>query len=468
MYRARLNRRSFLQRLSAANAALIAGPALLVDRGLAAPSRALRLQSDVPEITVDDFTSADIDWQQAQGQELIFGAAQHPWTSAITPLLPLFTELTGVTVTQQVASETEFLTKLAVTLGGGGPTPDVFMMLALGQYATAQWIEPLDEYLADAELTDPMWFDADDIFPASFGYPVFAADNRRYAMAITTEAMTPFLRKDLMDAQGLSEPVTFDDLYNLAGALKTAEIAGIAMRGKPTNDAVTAPGAGFIWSYGGQIIDEQGQIAFDSDAAIAGVEMYGKTLRDNGPAGVASYHWYEVLTDFIQGKSAIGIDSSNMVLDIEDPEQSQVVGNVLYGTFPRHDDLPSHPYVSHWMFGMNAKSEHKEAAWLLMQFLTSKPGAILTARNRAVPPRASAWADPIFVGLFGEQAAEAAMANIRAGDPTLVTRAIFHPQWPQIGDNLAVAFNQVITGSASARDALTDAANKSREIVAVT
>jgi len=466
MYRARLTRRSFVQRLSAANAALLAGATLLGDRAFAAPNRALLRQADAPEITIDDFTSADIDWQQAKDQELIFGAAQHPWSTAITPLLPMFTELTGITVTPQVASETEFLTKLAVTLGGGSPTPDVFMMLALGQYATAQWIEPLDEYLADTNLTDPAWFDSEDIFPASFGYPVFAADNRRYAMAITTEAMTPFMRKDLMDAQGLSAPETFEDLYSVSAALKTGEMAGIAMRGKPTNDAVTAPGAGFIWSYGGQIIDEQGEIAFDSDAAIAGVEMYGKTLKDNGPAGVASYHWYEVLTDFIQGKAAIGIDSSNMVLDIEDPEKSQVAGKVLYGAFPHHEDLPPRPYVSHWMFGMNAKSEHKDAAWLLMEFLTSKPGAILTARNRAVPPRASAWADPVFVELFGEQAAEAAMANIRAGDPTLVTRAIFHPQWPQIGDNLAVAFNQVITGSASAKDALTEAANKSREVLA--
>jgi multiple sugar transport system substrate-binding protein len=465
MYREGLNRRAFLRRLSAASAAAAAGPALLLPGVQVAAASARRFQTSAPEITIDDFTSANIDWQQAQGEELIFGVVQHPWTTAIEPLLPMFTELTGITVTQQIASETEFLTNLAVTLGGGSSTPDLFMMLALGQYATAQWIEPLDDYLTDSDLTDANWYDTEDIFTASFNYPVFAADNQRYAMAITAEAMTPFLRGDLMDEQGLDIPETFDELYELAGALKTEEIAGIAMRGKPTNDAVTAPGSGFIWSYGGQIIDEDGQIAFDSDEAIAGVEMYGRMLRDHGPTGVASYHWYEVVTDFQQGQVAIACDSSTLVPQIEDPELSQVAGQARYGTFPRHGDLPARPFASHWMLGMNARSEHKTAAWLLMEFLTSKPGAIITARGGATPPRTTAWQDPAFVEQYGEQAAEAAMANIQAGDPTLVTRAIFHPQWPEIGDYLAVAFNQVITGSASAEDALTEAANRSREVL---
>src|SRR4051794_3324546 len=98
MIHARLNRRLFVQRLTAANAALLARSALLGQHALAAPRRALLRQDDAPEVTIDDFKSAQIDWQQAKGQELIFGAAQHPWSTAITPLLPMFTELTGITV----------------------------------------------------------------------------------------------------------------------------------------------------------------------------------------------------------------------------------------------------------------------------------------------------------------------------------------------------------------------------------
>jgi multiple sugar transport system substrate-binding protein len=411
------------------------------------------------------YLDAEIDWRQAEGQEIILGGLEHPWISAITPLLPQFTELTGIEVVPQIASETEYVAKTPVTLGGGSPTPDVYMVWAMGQAVSAGWLEPLDDYYANPTLTDLAWYNEDDIFNSAREFPVWQEDNTRYAATITAEAQTLFLRKDLLEAQGLSAPETFDDLLALAQTFNSDDISGIAMRAKPTGDAVAWPAGGFIFSYGGQIIDENGQAVFDSPEAIEAIEMYAALLADNGPQGVGSYHWYESLNDFMQGKVAISGDSSNFAADIENPEKSTVVGQTLYGAFPSHGDKPSKPNLWHWMIGINSQSEHKEAAWLFLQWATSQPTSIQIGRNGAAPARISTWQDDGFRATFGEQAAEAALENLKNADGAVMVRTWFHPKGPEVLDLLAVAVNEVIIGTKDAETALTEAAQKVNEEV---
>lgn len=115
---------------------------------------------------------------------------------------------------------------------------------------------------------------------------------------------------------------------------------------------------------------------------------------------------------------------------------------------------------------MNAKSQHKEATWLFLQWVTSKPTCILLGRGRSAPPaRASTWSDAGFRQVFGDQAAEAALANLKNADANVMTRAWFHPKGNQILDALAVSINQVIVGQADAKTALTEGAQKANDLI---
>jgi multiple sugar transport system substrate-binding protein len=89
------------------------------------------------------YAKAAIDWKQFAGQTISLAGAIHPWSSAITPLLPQFTNLTGVSVVTDFQLETEFLGALPVKLASGSRTPDVFMFLTYGQGISAGWLEPL-------------------------------------------------------------------------------------------------------------------------------------------------------------------------------------------------------------------------------------------------------------------------------------------------------------------------------------
>src|SRR4029077_20465662 len=79
------------------------------------------------------FASAAIDWKQFAGQTITLTGAIHPWSSAITPLLPEFTKLTDVKVVADFQLDTPYLSAIPVTLARGSNTPDVFMFTTSGQ-----------------------------------------------------------------------------------------------------------------------------------------------------------------------------------------------------------------------------------------------------------------------------------------------------------------------------------------------
>jgi multiple sugar transport system substrate-binding protein len=301
------SRRSFVKGLSAAGAAL-SGTAMLPRWSFADDDAAI-------------YANAAIDWKQFSGQTITLAGAIHPWSNAITPLLPHFTKLTGIGVVTDFQLETAFLGALPIKLAGGSRTPDVFMFLTYGQGISAGWLEPLNAYYSDTSLTDLAWYDESDLIKTARGFPLWS-DRERYAVPITSEAMTLFINSDALAAKDLPVPRTFDELLATAKAVKTGNMSGIAMRARASGNSSVAA-MGFVFSYGGAMV-KGNKAVFGSPEAIAAIEMYGQLLRQAGPIGVGSYEWYEVLNDFLQGRTAMAIDSSNFATDISNPAKSPV------------------------------------------------------------------------------------------------------------------------------------------------
>jgi len=138
-----VSRRTLIKRLGAAGAAL-SGAALSPQWSLAQESAAA-------------YSRASIDWRQFAGQKITLAGAIHPWSSAIKPLLPQFTELTGIEVVTDFQLETTYLGALPIQLASGGRTPDVFMFLTYGQGISSGWLESLNTHYADRSLTDLTW-----------------------------------------------------------------------------------------------------------------------------------------------------------------------------------------------------------------------------------------------------------------------------------------------------------------------
>jgi multiple sugar transport system substrate-binding protein len=405
------------------------------------------------------FAAADIDWMAFKGESLTIEAMTHPWTAAIEPLLPIFTELTGITVRLNTQSETEYTSQMPIKLGAKSAEPDVMMIHALGQFVSAGWAEPLDEYYADKSFFDAAWYDQGDVFAMAREFPT-QANGQNYSMSITAEAQTLFANKAMLGEAGLAVPATMDELLAAALKLKSDMVAGIAMRAKSDSSAGPWTCGGFVFSYGGEIIDADGRCVLDSDAVVAGVEMYGRLLREAGPIGVGNYHWYEALNDFSSGAAALGCDSSNFATDISNPEKSLVAADAVYAAMPSAGTNPIKPNIWAWQAGINAYSKKKKAAFLLLSFLNSKPGCLLSSAGGLATVRNSAWKSEAFQARFGAEAASAALLNLNSGDAKIFKAAWFHRKSSEILDPFAVAINQVVTGQADARAALSTATVK--------
>jgi len=446
--RSTASRRSFVKGLGAAGTVL---PALA----------ALPRWSFAQDATANH-TNAAINWKQFAGQTIILAGAIHPWSNAIAPLLPEFTKLTGITVSADFRLETTYLGAMPIQLNRGSNTPDVFMWTTYGQGISNGWLEPLNGYFSDKSLTDLGWYDEGDLLKTARAFPLWS-DRERYALPITSEAVTLFINGDALAAKNLPVPQTFDELLATAKAVKTSEMSGIAMRAQAGGNS-SVPAMGFVFSYGGHMIKD-GKAAFASPEAIEAVKMYGQLLSQAGPVGIGSYEWYNVLDDFLQGKAAMAIDSSNFATDISNPAKSRVTRQAVFAAFPHIAGHAPVPFMSHWQACVNSKSRNKRAAFLFLLWATSKATSLQAAAAGLATTRLSAWSSEDFKKAFGPQAAEAALTNLQNADVDRAKAILFHPQSRPILDAFMIGVNEVVSGAKSAKNAMTAAAEKANAAI---
>ncbi|QHO76111.1 substrate-binding protein [Bradyrhizobium sp. CCBAU 051011] len=430
--------------------------------GIALPALSMLPRWGFAQDVAASYANAAINWKQFAGQTITLGGAIHPWTNAITPLLPDFTELTGIRVVPDFRLETTYLGALAIQLNRRDSTPDVFMYTTYGQGISGGWLEPLNAYYADKSLTDLAWYDEGDLLKTARTFPLWR-DGERYAMPITSEAVTLFINGDALAAKNLSVPRTFEELLVTANAIKTDEMSGIAMRAQAGGNS-SVPAMSFLFSYGGEMIKDN-RAAFASPEAIAAIEMFGQLLSQAGPGGVSGYEWYHVLDDFLQRRTAMAIDSSNFATDISNPARSHVAGKTVFAAFPHVAGRTSVPFMSHWQACINSKSKHKRAAFLFLLWATSKPTSMLTAAAGLATTRVSAWSSEGFKKAFGAQAAEAALTNLQNADVDRAKAILFHPVSRPILDAFMIGVNEVVTGAKPAKIAMTNAAEKANAAI---
>jgi multiple sugar transport system substrate-binding protein len=443
-----VSRRSFVRGLGAAGAVF--------------PPLAMLPQWSFAEDAAAIYAKAAIDWKQFAGQTITLAGAIHPWSNAITPLLPDFTKLTDIGVVTDFRLETAYLGALPIQLNRGDSTPDVFMFLTYGQGISRRWLEPLNAYYFDKSLTDLGWYDESDLLKTARAFPVWR-DGERYAFPITSEAVTLFINSDALAAKNLPVPQTFEELLTTAKAVKTNEMSGIAMRAQAGGNSSPAA-MSYVFSYGGHMVKDN-KAAFDTPEAIAAVAMFGETLSQAGPVGVGSYEWYHVLDDFLQGRTAMAMDSSVLARDISDPAKSRVAKQAKFAAFPQVAGRGPVPFMSHWQACINSKSRNKRAAFLFLLWATSKPTSLQIAAVGLATTRLSAWSSEAFKTAFGPQAATAALTNLQNADVDRAKAILFHPQSRPIQDAFMIGVNEVVSGAKSAKSAMTAAAEKANAAI---
>ncbi|NLC52296.1 MAG: sugar ABC transporter substrate-binding protein [Firmicutes bacterium] len=358
--------------------------------------------------------SADsVNWRQEEGTALNVLFVAHPFVDAVRPLIPEFEAKTGIKINLEVQSEVPAFEKILMDLQSRRGTIDVFMTspLQVWQYATGGWVEALDGYLADPQLTDLQAYDLDDFSPGVLAAGRWnlqplggVGEGNTWALPINYETYITAYRYDLFQKFGLKAPTTYDELAEVAKQLTFVaedgkQIYGVTTRFDKYWDLPFLTYGTMVFSFDGEFIDDEGRVAIDSPEVVAATELFISILQESAPASIGSNTWYDAMQQFASGQYAIAMNEADLFAPVyEDPSQSMVAGLVGYAVPPAgpNGTIKANSWI--WQVAMNSASKNKNAAWLFMQWLTSKEVMAETHLNGNMNPvRSSAWEDPRLV-----------------------------------------------------------------------
>ncbi|KPV43941.1 ABC transporter substrate-binding protein [Alicyclobacillus ferrooxydans] len=137
-------------------------------------------------------------------------------------------------------------------------------------------------------------------------------------------------------------------------------------------ESLTCDYVGFLGAYGGTFFSPSGQPEFNSSGGVKALQMM-QTLYQSGTVDPASMQWNEtqVQNAFAAGKIAMMSNWEGMYPMLNDPTQSQVVGQTAVGLLPGEGNVKSSTVTGSEGVALLKSSQHKQAALEFLEFIAS-------------------------------------------------------------------------------------------------
>lgn len=362
------------------------------------------------DVIKEEASKEGFSWDMASGAQIKVLLNQHPYAEALIKKIPEFEALTGITVEHAVTPEENYFDKVTTSLNSRSGDPDVFMTGAyqVWEYAPPGYIEPLEKYIDDPNLTSDE-YNFDDFYKGIVGalrwdlvpgHPTGVGS--QWALPMGFEQYTLAYNKRIFEERGLEPPTTMEELKALCVELNEFDGKGtyaLALRGT-RNWATIHPGYMTTFAnYGAKDYEiEDGKLVskVNSPEAVKMTEDWIEMIETGGSPTWSNYTWYQAGADLGAGKAAMLFDA-DVVEYFQNPEgASQEAGNIAWVPAPLpegQDSLNSNLWT--WALSMNAESKNKVASWLFIQYFTGPEyqlWSVLEA-DAVNPPRMSVFQD---------------------------------------------------------------------------
>ncbi|MGO1628738.1 ABC transporter substrate-binding protein [Microbacterium sp.] len=327
---------------------------------------------------------------EGDSDELTVIAANSPWVEGLKELATTYEDETGVNVNIEAYGNEQLNDTLKVKLNAQSSDFDIMayqVQDVMREFSRNGWLADMTDYVE--EDADWNW---EDFQPAA--RDAVQLDGTVYGVPVMTERHIMYYRSDLLDEAGIGVPQTLDELEDAAAELNDPDngFYGIAMRGARV--PVVTQLSSFIYSFGGDFQDEDGNAAIDTPEAVAGYEFYGDLLRNYGPPGSTNMGWVEASAIFAQGNAAFYLDADSQAYTFLDEDNSAVVDTVGFGQFPEGPAGSNFYNIVPQTVGINEFSENKDAAWEFIKWASNEENTKRLLSEATVPvARESAWAD---------------------------------------------------------------------------
>lgn len=296
----------------------------------------------------------------------------------------------------------------------------------------------------------------DDIFPGLLA--AFTYEDEVYCPPKDFSTLALLYNIDLFDAANLDYPNadwTWEDLYNAAEALTGDGVVGMSVA--PDRNRWMA----FFYANGGEIFNEDGEVVFNSDAAVESLEYYASFVANgvgNTPSNLDSGWNGEA---FGRGVAAMTIEGNWAIGYLEEqyPDVNWGVSELPVAPSGGRGTLT---FTVCWGVATptsdGGPNQYVDESWALVNFLTGVEGARMVAESGfgVMPARASA--SELWLETRGEEFAAFVNGGAYAVAP------VFPLGFGDFTDAVDQGMNAVIAGRTSARDMMDEAAEIAEEI----
>ncbi|RLC76754.1 MAG: ABC transporter substrate-binding protein [Chloroflexi bacterium] len=257
-------------------------------------------------------------------------------------------------------------TAIQTTIDGGGEPPALAVMLATALYdlINADYIAPLDGYVADMEGGDAYVADFLPAFLANSYY-----DGQFWSVPFQRSAVVMYYNADMFAEAGLEPPTSWQSWAEAAQALTVQE-------GDTTNWGLHFSSDWPYWLFqplaigaGQNILEDDCTVVFDNPAVIEAVQFYIDLSAEYGamPAGVQA-SWPTDPPDLASGATAMIVHSSGSLSGLL--EQADFELGVMPYPGKEEGTYASVPGGGNFYILKGAPQEQQDAAWKFVEFIT--------------------------------------------------------------------------------------------------
>lgn len=389
-----------------------------------------------------------------------------PDTEFVQELLPQFEEATGITVNIEVLTYVAIHDALIPQFVAAEGAYDVVVVDKqwVGEFVGADWLLPLEDYIAEDE------FDTSVYIPAMFDM-LGEVNGTVYMLPFYNYTMGLVYRTDLFEDPDLQ--AEYEAEYGVPLAVPTSveeyvQVAEFMTRdedgdGEPDIYGVTmqlargvgihAEWANLMFSLDGWYYDDEWNATVNDEAGVQALEYMIELYENAAPEGATGYNFDEQAELMKQGQAAMMLTYSWMPASLDDPEQSQVVGQTALTVAPGGSGVQGG-----WAWAIPRSAPNPDAAWEFINWVESPEIAKERALMGGQPTRTDVFEDADvlekypFYDAIGQMIAGAKPVPIFGGAAQMV-------------DILARELSEAVAGGKDPQEAMDDAAEEMNELV---
>lgn len=272
-----------------------------------------------------------------------------------------------------------------------------------------------------------------------------------------------FYNKDLMAAAGVTEDSlgTWDGVMSAAKAIKDKGLSKHPIAWSWAQaEAVICDFAQLLGAYGGTFTDDSGKLNFNSTAGQQTLQFMVDSLKSGiSHPGSPTFLEDDVIKALQSGEVAFGLNWESTFRDLNDPKASKVAGKMGVSATPAGPS-GKRPGVNGAMaYAISSGSKNVDAAWKLIEFVTS----------REVQDPLAKSSTPDWTASFSDPAVEKINPEVFAACKVAYAESILRPQvvsYNKVSALLQVEIQNALLGSKTVQAALDDAVNQGNAALA--